>query len=270
MIRVFPRKTKMSPDDKNAYYGGPPLWGNISKPVNVSCTFTYDKPRAEQLAKEWSSQGYKVRLGGPAYGDYGGNFNPGQYVKIGGVITSRGCNNECWFCSTWQREGKIRELPIMDGYNVMDSNLLQCSEEHIRAVFTMLKNQPQKAEFTGGFEAAILEDWHIELLVDLKPLSLYFAYDKPEDYEPLVRAAKMVKPAVFTPKSHNACCYVLMGYFGDTMAAAEKRCNQVLDLGLTPFGMLYQGENGNMDYEWKRFQRLWDREQIIYSKKQKN
>ena len=51
---------------------------------------------------------------------------------------------------------------------------------------------------------------------------MYFAYDTPDDYEPLVEAGRLLQAGGFERKSHKACCYVLIGYWGDTMEAAEK------------------------------------------------
>jgi len=266
MVRVFPRKTKASPDDDLAYFGEPPLWHAGSDDVHVSCTFTYDKPRAEYLADQWDKQGYNVKVGGAAYGDAGGDFVSGRYLKPGYVITSRGCNNKCWFCYVWKREGGIRELPIVDGWNVLDSNLLQCSEGHIHKVFAMLKRQKEKAVFTGGLEAKVLQDWHIDLLADLKPAQVYFAYDTPDDYDPLVRASNMVKPAVFSRNSHMVCCYVLIGHPKDTFDKAEKRLKEVVELGMMPMAMLYRDDKGDTKQEWRKFQRLWARPSIIFSR----
>ena len=269
MIRVFPRKTKATPDDGEVYINKAPdipaSWVGWEGEIYISCTFTWDKPIAEELVKKWEGRGYKVELGGPAYDDPGGDFVPGRYLKPGYVITSRGCDNDCWFCLTHKREGAIREIPITDGYNVLDSNLLQCSEKHIRAVFAMLARQPQKAEFTGGLEAAILKDWHVHELARLKPKSIYLAYDTPDDYEPLCVAAKRLTDAGLLP-SHNVGCYVLVGYPKDTFSAAEKRLNRVLALGLTPFAMLWTDP---VHKDWNTFQRAWVRPAIIYGKKAK-
>lgn len=211
--------------------------------------------------------GYEVKLGGPACGDRGGDFVPGRYLKPGYVITSRGCDNDCWFCLTHEREGGIRELPITDGHNVLDSNLLQCSEKHIRAVFAMLARQPEKAQFTGGLEAAILKDWHVHELTKLKPKSIYVAYDTPDDYEPLRVAAGKFKEAGLLPDpGHHIGCYVLVGYPKDTFAKAETRLNQVIALGLTPFAMLWTDP---VHKDWNTFQKKWVRPAIIYGKKVK-
>jgi len=267
MIRVFPAKTNCTPIDDMVYFDGPPLDYAGSDIVHVSCTFAWDRPKSEFLAKCWEAQGYRVTVGGPAYDDHGGEFVSGQYLAVGNVITSRGCNNKCWFCKTWRREGTIRELPIVDGYNILDSNLLQCSKEHIYAVFAMLDRQKRKAKFTGGLESLLLEDWHVEELCRLhtKPASIYLAYDTPDDYEPLVRAAKMLNEAGLN-KSHVVSCYVLIGYPGDTIGDARQRLEDVKKLNLTPYAMIYAGEKKSWRPLWKKLQREYCRPTIIHSK----
>jgi len=268
MIRVFPRKTNATPDDVNVYIGKPTKRNKgYGQEVFISCTFTWDKSRCEELAELWKKAGYIPVLGGPAYGDEGSEFIAGRYVKQGYTITSRGCNNRCWFCYVWKREGRLRELPIVEGWNVLDSNLLQCSEKHIREVFAMLKQQPEKAVFTGGLEAKILQDWHMDLLVGLKPKRFYFAYDTPDDYEPLVRASKLIKEAGF--KYWHVSCYVLIGHPKDTFELAEARLTQVCKLGLFPMAMLYRGDDGEYKREWRQYQREWARPIIVGSKLRK-
>mgnify|MGYP005797821453 FL=1 len=268
IARVFPRKTAATPSDELVFFEQPPM---LTLPeideVHVSVAFTYDIKRAEVLAEMWRQVGVPVKIGGPAYNEHGGDFVPGRYLKKGYVITSRGCPNRCWFCSVPKREGyKLRELPITDGYNVLDDNLLACSDQHIRDVFAMLKNQKERPMFTGGLEAKILKRWHVELLKEVKTRRMYFAYDTPDDYEPLVNAGKMLKEGGFTVQSHVLGCYVLIGYRGDTFSKAEKRLEETIKAGFVPYGMLYRDSNGVVDSQWKRFQREWARPAIIFSK----
>ena len=259
IARVFPRRTNATPVDILAFTELPGLFPPNVDEVHVSVTFTYDIPRAEWLAKQWERIA-PVKIGGPAYNDPGDFFEPGFYLKPGYVFTSRGCPNNCWFCSVPKREGKIRELPIADGWNILDSNLLACSEPHIRAVFAMLILQKHRVEFTGGLEAAILQNWHVDLLAKLKPRpSIFFAYDTPDDYEPLVRAGRMMLAAGFTRAAHNLRCYVLIGYPNDTINAAEKRLLQAWNAGFTPMAMLWRNQNGDRLPEWQTFQRHWAR-----------
>ncbi len=264
IARVFPRRTNATPTDELAFTSPPGLLPPDVDEVHVSVTFTYDLPRAELLAKEWAHVA-PVKIGGPALGDAGGEFVPGRYLKPGYVITSRGCPNRCWFCSVWRREGAIRELPIHDGWNVLDSNLLACSESHVKAVFAMLARQPRRAEFTGGLEARLLRPWHAEALRALHPQSVFFAYDTPDDLEPLRESAKLMAAVEFPTAGHRLRCYVLCGYPRDTLEAAEVRCRQVLALGFFPMAMAYRDRAGMVSDEWRRFARRWINPWIVAS-----
>ena len=268
IARVFPRRTRATPDDELAFTSEPPRTGlpDIDE-VHVSVTFTYDMDKANDLAEAWNRLGIPVRMGGPAFHEPGGDFVPGMYLKKGYVITSRGCPNRCWFCTVPVREGgKLRELPITEGYNVLDDNLLACSEAHIRAVFDMLKHQEERPMFTGGLEAKRLRPWHVNLLREARTKRMYFAFDTPDDYEPLVEAGRMLREGGITKASHIAVCYVLIGYPGDTMDAAEKRLHDTWAAGFLPFAMLYRNTRGEVDVDWRKFQRLWVRPEIICSR----
>ena len=94
IARVFPRRTKATPDDALAFTGPLPraireTGGGIDE-VHVSVTFTYDIPKAEKLVKSWERLGVPVKIGGPAFGDRSGDFTPGLYMKNGYTFTSRG------------------------------------------------------------------------------------------------------------------------------------------------------------------------------------
>jgi hypothetical protein len=261
-IRVFPRKTRLTPDDQFVRFGPPGFFDNADK-VEISVLFTWDKKYAEWLAEQWKDVA-PVELGGPAYNTRGGVFISGRYVKEGAVITSRGCPNHCWFCSVWKREPELIELPITKGYNILDDNLLACSEKHIRGVFSMLKDQKERAQFTGGFEAKILKDWHINLLSELKPKQMFFAYDTPDDKDPLYVASLKLREAGFNRQAMR--CYCLIGYPKDTMSEAENRLRFCLKCGFFPMAMLWRDNNNTVNVEWRRFQKEWSRPAIIYRK----
>ena len=265
IIRVFPRKTKATPTDDLVRIGEPPGFFDGADEVHISVAFSWDLPQAESLAKQWESVA-PVKIGGPATGMAGAEFVPGRYIKQGYVITSRGCPNRCWFCSVPKREGNVRELPITEGHNVLDDNLLACSEEHIRAVFAMLAGQSMgRPEFTGGLEAARLKPWHIELLAALKPKQIFFAYDTPNDLEPLIKAGRLLKDGGVA-KGHVLRAYNLCGFPGDTFENAEKRIRQTVKAGFMPMAMLYRDECGERDPQWKRWQREWANPVIIGAK----
>ena len=265
VLRVFPRKTNATPEDDYVRIGTPDLFipEDISE-VHISVAFSWDLKKAEYLAECYQRYA-PVKIGGPAFNVPGGEFTPGMYIKKGYVITSRGCPNHCWFCAVHKRESNgLHELEIKDGWNVLDDNLLACSEKHIKAVFEMLKHQKHKPVFTGGLEAKILKEWHVQLLKEVKAQRMYFAYDTPDDLEPLIYASKLFKEANFG-NAHSLMCYVLIGYPKDTFDLAEERLHTVLKLGFCPYAMLYRNQKGETDSEWRKFQRLWARPTIIFA-----
>lgn len=273
LIRVFPRRTRATPDDELAFVGQPTL-GDLSvesDEVHVSVAFTYDKPLAERIAEQWRSAGHNVKVGGVAYGDRGDEFVPGRYIRSGYVFTSRGCPRRCWFCSVWKRDPDVRLLPIVDGWNILDDNLLACQESHVREVFAMLANQKRRVEFTGGLEALSLQDYQVDLLASLRPRpNMFWAYDPGDAFETLESAAKRLLAAGFTRESHRLGCYVLIGFPKDTFDAARQRLTAIAAVGFTPRAMLWRPETASQAQytpgpEWRAVQRLWMRPAIIHA-----
>ena len=254
---MFTRITNATPNDANAFGPEqvPSMFEHYGR-VQISVTFDADKAKAEELANLWAPHANSIDIGGPAFGDPGGEFTPGLYVKHGYTITSRGCPNRCWFCRAWRNEGNtIRELEIKDGWNILDNNLLACSKPHQEAVFQMLERQPRRPMFTGGLEAARFEDWHVDWLLKLKPQTIFFAYDTPNDWEPLVNAAALIKRVPW--RGHVWRAYVLIGYPKDTIEQAGMRLADTCKLGLMPQAMLWNKKPNDQRKEWVSFQREW-------------
>jgi len=270
LIRVFPRRTKATPSDALAYVGPPDLFAEADE-VHISVSFTYDKAIAERLAEAWRWVA-PVKLGGVAYGDDSLEFIPGRYVRPGYTITSRGCPRRCWFCGVWKKWPSPNLLPIVDGWNILDDNLLACPRHHVEQVFAMLRRQERRVEFTGGLEALALEDYQVDLLAGLVPRpNMFFAYDPGDAFETLEHAARRLLAAGFTPQSHRLRCYVLIGYPKDDLTAAEARLRQMLSIGFTPMAMLWRPETPSQERwrpapEWRSFQRRWARPAIIHSR----
>ena len=235
IIRVFPRKTRATPDDELAYFGPPDMFAEAHE-VHVSVTFTYDKPEAERLAEQWRHVA-PVKIGGVAYGDESLEFIPGRYIKPGYTITSRGCPRRCWFCGVWKKWPEANPLPIYDGWNVLDDNLLACPRWHVEEVFKMLRRQklPKngRIEFTGGLEALALQPYQVDLLAGLTPRpNMFFAYDPGDEPETLLYAARSLLNAGFTAESHrlraSAECLVKRHVLLGAARAAEAAGNMAV------------------------------------------
>lgn len=258
VIRIFPSRTKATPDDTDVRVKAlHPTIKDEADEVHVSVAFTWDIPTAEKIAENWRHVA-PVTIGGPAYNNPGGDFVPGMYLKKGYVITSRGCPNRCWFCNVPKREGfRLKELPVTEGHILTDDNLLACSTDHIETVFNMLSRQKERPQFTGGLEAKLLTSYYAKRLYELRPKSVYFAYDTPDDLDPLIQAGRYLLDTGFTKPSHVLRAYVLIGYRGDTFDKAIERLTATWDAGFFPMAMLYRDQKGGYDKDWRRLQREW-------------
>lgn len=261
ILRVFPRRTKATPDDELAVVGDPGLFRHEVDEVHVSVAFTYDRAEGERLKAAYREFYDVVKIGGPGMGNRGENFIPGLYLKPGYVITSRGCPNRCWFCDSWKRDGDIRELPITEGWRVQDDNLFACSEKHIENVFEMLRVQPERPEFSGGIDPKRITLDLLREIRNLKPRQIFTAYDTDDDLHEIQRAADLFRKAGFSRNQMR--CYVLIGYPNDTREAAEFRIRETWRLGYLPFAMLYRDDRGWLDPGWRSFQRSWARPAAI-------
>lgn len=267
IARVFPTKTSMSPTDQLAFFGPPTIEAMAAEPeeVHISVTFSWDLEKADELYYQWEMLGVPVEVGGPAFGDrMSESFTPGLYLREGMTITSRGCPKDCWFCDVGKcANGRVIELPVRDGWNILDDNILATSDVHFRAVIDMLKRQKQRPVFSGGLEPEYMTAGKARMLVECKPKTMYTAYDTLDDYEHLRNMARLLWEAGLSRRSNTVKCYMLCGYPEDSMEAAEKRARQIMELGFLPFAMLYRGEDGETDREWRKFQREWANAVIV-------
>ena len=266
VIRVFPYRTSYTPDDEYVFIGDPPLPCLIPEhdEVHVSCTFTWDKKRCEDLAFQWEGWTDKpVKLGGPAFGSPADDFQQGMYIKRNIIFTSRGCNNNCPWCCVPKREGKLRELPICEGNWIQDNNFLQTSRQHKEKVFEMLKKQ-RRICFKGGLETDLIDDHFVEGLLSIGPShidELWLACDTDAEIPALKKACEKLGKAGFSRE--KMLCYCLS--YGKDMAKDEARALAIWEAGAMPFVQLYQDfGDTRTEYpkEWRDFQTRFSRPAI--------
>jgi len=260
IARVFPTKTSMSPDDKDAYFDEPDLFTPIYDEIHISTTFTWDIKKAHRLASAWRTKG-KVKIGGVAIdGESEQPFKIGIYLKNGITITSRGCPNNCSFCMV--RRGLIEFDDFPEGNIIQDNNILACSDKHWRLVMDMLKKQ-KAIEFKGGLEKYRITPRIAEDLRGLRIKSLWLACDTPNAIEPLRKAVAILQKAGF--KRDNLYCFVLIG---DNARENIHRLKEVWRIGCKPFAQLFKNKENSINYSkaWKRFQRRWSRPAITRSR----
>ena len=264
VIRVFPRRTKLTPRDDYAFVGWPP--SELIRPeadeAHVSVAFSWDVKRAWELYEAWRQLYNVVRIGGPAFNDPGKVCYPGQYIKLGVVFTSRGCNNQCPWCLVPKREGKLREIAFFPGNIINDNNLLQCSRQHLDRVFAMLKGQ-HGIEFAGGLDARLITDTIADDLRGLRIKQLFLACDTKESINSLRKAMNKLQGF----KRRQLRCYVLIAHNGETISEATARLEEVWASGCLPFVQLYQPAEKYIKYshEWKALAREWSRPAAMFA-----
>lgn len=255
IVRVFPRRTALTPTDGMAFVGEPPMLRPEADEVHVSVTFTWDAERAQRLADAWRQYYPVVRIGGPAMGDKANGYAPGMYLRTGVTFTSRGCNNQCPWCLVPKREGRLVEVAdFAVGNLVQDNNLLQCSGAHLDRVFAMLSTQ-HAVEFTGGLDARLVTQDAADAIRGLRLKQLFLACDTDAGLAPLERAIGLLQ----LPRD-KVRCYVLCA-FGTSIDECEERCRAIWRIGAMPFAQLYQPPERWIDYphEWRTFARTWSR-----------
>lgn len=80
IIRVFPRRTAMTPRDEFAFVGDPPLLLPDADEVHISVSFTWDITEANRLQGAWRQHYKSVKIGGPALQSGCNGFMPGLYI----------------------------------------------------------------------------------------------------------------------------------------------------------------------------------------------
>ena len=111
---------------------------------------------------------------------------------------------------------------------------------------------------------------------------MFFAYDPGDAFETLESAARRMLAAGFTRESHRLRCYVMIGGPRkevpggiDTFDSATARLRSMVDIGFTPFAMLWRPTDpSEAKYapgpEWERFQRTWTRPAIVHATKRRD
>ncbi|RPJ40066.1 MAG: hypothetical protein EHM35_00220 [Planctomycetaceae bacterium] len=262
ILRVFPRRTALTPDDPLAFVGDPPLWRPTAAEVHVSVAFTWDQAEGQRLAEAWALYYPVVKLGGPAFDACPNGFTPGQYIKAGVTFTTHGCNNNCPWCLVHVREGRLREIRnFAPGYIIQDNNILQASPAHLERVGGMLNSQ-RYAIFSGGLEARRLDDWRIDWLRGLRISEVFLAADTAGALKPLERAIERLA----LPR-RKCRVYVLIAYGDEDIEAARERLEAVWQLGGLPFAQLYQPADYWINYPqpWKALARTWSRPAAMFA-----
>jgi len=217
----------------------------IGKTLYLSVVFSWDIERAAHTAKKHNGP---VIVGGPAAilnrEVFDGVAEVREFCEVAepllmhnplATFTTRGCVNQCEFCSVPKTEGGLVELtnwrpaPL-----VCDNNFLAASTAHQRRVINTLRHFPL-VDFNQGLDARLLTAGALDNLARLKAVKLRFAFDH-------INLESQVADAVALCQRrglHDIAVYVLIG-FKDTPTDALYRLRKTVEWGCLPCPMRYQ------------------------------
>jgi len=214
--------------------------------VFLSVIFSWDVPFAIRQAKVALNSGKKVMIGG------GGTFElralieretglkpyyrphpeleevTGQFKM---VYFTRGCIENCWFCSVPKIEGRVVTLnrKSLPAPVLMDNNLSECPSEFKEYIVEKyLQAGLRTVDANSGFEPKGIDEYTVKLF-DQLPLRWWrVGFDTIDEEKEFAEAVRIIK--TFSKKTIRA--YTMIG--GEPMEQCRYRCEKVIELGCEP------------------------------------
>jgi len=237
------------------------MWSLQCDRALLSAIFTWTLPGMCQDANLLKQAGVEVEIGGPA-----ATAMPQYIVEQTGItpkyglderfehvrgkffatFTSRGCPRNCPFCLVPKLEGnKMIEyddftIPVGKNPYLCDNNLLSTSWDHQQLVVDKLRDV-KNLDYNSGFDDRIFiknPEKYWELYRQLKLEAWRFAYDTPEQREPITRCAEFLHGKGVDHR--RILVYCLVGFPGQTFDECREKLQYLIDIGCSPYPQRYR------------------------------
>lgn len=176
-----------------------------------------------------------------------------QYDYAVGYLT-RGCPRACGFCVVSKKEGRCSHqvADLSEFYRgdqneikLLDPNILACKDHEI--LLHQLIESNARIDFTQGLDIRLVNKDNLSLLNRMKTEMLHFAWDDPK--QDLTNQFKMFAEHSRIKGDRRKGVYVLTNY-NSTIEEDLFRIYTLRDLGYTPYVMIYQKENSDMQHRY--------------------
>jgi len=271
---------------------GDEVWLNEGCPnpneVYISCSYSWNAPRALSMASMYSAMGCDVHVGGygvndaklppmvehilPDYDLYGLDYSLG--------FTSRGCPRKCPWCTVPKMEGDIRDhAPIKEFLDprhekviLLDNNFLASPKWKENMEFLVVNRL--QVNFHQGLDIRLVDDEKANWLRLVKAYNwhftdnyLHFSFDNTMMEKAVRRGVEILRAHGVR---HRLMFYFLIGYGEhspeEALEDAIYRFNVIRELDADPYPMLYRDYSGevNLDPVLVRFARWANPKHGIY------
>lgn len=201
------------------------------------------------------------------YPDYG--LYPELTKDTAYGFLTRGCPNNCGFCSVCEKEGRIshKVADLSEWWNgqrnivLCDPNILAC-REHME-LLKQLADSGAWVDINQGLDARLLNMQNIQAIKRIKIKEVHFAWD-------LMKNSKWILNGLNLWMQHGkknrhgkwGTVYVLVNY-NTTMDENLFRIYKLRDMNFNPYVMIY--DKPNASYEIRSLQR-WCNNKVIFAK----
>jgi hypothetical protein len=149
--------------NKNGWGNGIAVWDQNDTSF-ISCTFSYLKDKAEQLAEQLQTRGRSVKLGGVAYRVWDDSVSALEHHNPDATYTSRGCPRKCPWCIVPEmfKHGLIEFENWKPKRIICDDNVLATSKPHFDSIIDKLLLSDETGFDFQGVDARFLQPYHVE------------------------------------------------------------------------------------------------------------
>ena len=186
--------------------------------------------------------------------------------KAFGFLT-RGCPNNCSFCSVSQKEGLVshKVANLSEWWNgqkeivLLDANILAC-KQHIE-LLEQLAESGAVVDFTQGLDARFITEKNLEVLKRIKIKTVHFAFDFMKNEKQIIKGLKLAKETLKI-SDRNATVYMLTNY--DTSIKDDiYRVNAIKEAGYSPDIRIYRKTSLPQRHILRDLQR-WCNNRVLY------
>lgn len=237
--------------------------GNETEFYNPLLTKNYDKVYVSKIfTKRNINEGYipeECTMGGsgfdlisrlpeeiehikPDYSLYKLNYSLG--------FTTRGCKRNCGFCIVREKEGNIKEHAEVEEFLNPESNIVVLLDNNFLALPSHIKklqlfiDRGWVMDFNQGLDIRLVDIENAKLLAKVKYLKqIRFAWDL-MDYEKEVKGGLGILSKAGI-KLYKIMVYILCN-FNTSFEKDMYRFEELINLGVDPFIMIYENGNRNL------------------------